>query len=119
MKRFLTVAVVALCGCHHSRHDYKIVSFSEDPSVSSGYDPILGHKFILLHNGVRITAHCWIPEHHIADTSCLELKGKVGEMVRLEYWLDQKDVLVYRPNGPNTEPTEMLRVASASTESTK
>ena len=116
MKRFIIVAIVALCGCHHSRNDYKIVSFSEDPSVSSGYDPILGHKFILLHNGVRITAHCWIPEHPIANTSCLELKGKVGETVQLDYWFNQTDVLVYQPNGPNTEPFEQLRVASANAE---
>jgi hypothetical protein len=109
------ILAALLTGCGHS-DDYKIVSFSEDPSVSSGRDPILGHKFVLVHNKVRLVAHCWIPEHHIADTSCLTLKSMVGETVRLEYWGDQRDVLVYEPNGPKAEPMEMLRVASASSE---
>lgn len=118
MKSCVAVALaVFLAGCRHPHgNDYKIVSFSQDPSVSSGPDPILGHKFILIRNRVRIVAHCWIPEHHIADTSCLILQSKVGETVQLDYWLNQTDVLVYQPNGPNTEPFEQLRVASASVE---
>ena len=101
--------------CHHGS-DYKIISFSEDPTASSGVDPILGHKFILLHNGVRIVAHCWIRGHDNADTSCLTLKSKVGETVQLETLKALQDVLVYYPNAPNNEPQEMLRIASASAE---
>jgi hypothetical protein len=112
---YFIIAIGLLVGCRHG-NDYKIVSFAEDPSVSSGIDPILGHKFILLHEGVRIVAHCWIPQHAIADTSCLTLKSKVGETVQLERWEHMSDALIYHPNAPNTEAEEVLRVASATVE---
>jgi hypothetical protein len=80
---FVILLAAGMTGCHRE-NGYKIVSFSEDPSVSSGSDPILGHKFILLHNGGRIVAHCWVPEHANSGTSCLTLKSKVGETVQLE-----------------------------------
>jgi hypothetical protein len=112
---FIIFLATGMMGCRRG-DSYKIVSFSEDPSVSSGSDPILGHKFILLHNGVRIVAHCWVTEHANSGTSCLTLKSKVGETVRLETLKVLQDVLVYRPNAPNNEPQEMLRIASASAE---
>ena len=113
---FAILLAVGTVSCHRENDSYKVLSFSEDPSVSSGFDPILGHKFILLHNGVRIVAHCWIPQHKYADSSCLGLQSKVGEMVRLENLKAMQDVLLYLPNGPNTRPEEMLRIASASAE---
>jgi len=109
----ISVSVFAI-GCHRS-DEYRIVNFSEPPPTIS-VNPNLGHKFVLTHNGVRIIANCWIPEHHVADTSCLALKAKVGVYVRLETLKIAQDVLIYRPNGPNTQPVEMLQVASASTE---
>jgi hypothetical protein len=54
-------------GCHRGNDSYKILSFSEDPSVLSGSDPILGHKFILLHNGVGYARRSFVsskrPKH--------------------------------------------------------
>jgi hypothetical protein len=110
----LVVAVLAV-GCRHS-NEYKIIGFSEDPSISSGLSPTLGQKFIVTHSGVRFVTHCWIPEHHIVDTSCLALKSKVGDTVRMEYWADERDVLIYQPNGRNTQPEEMLLIDFANAE---
>lgn len=119
MRFTLALAIFSLLGCHNNQ-GYKVVSFSDDPTVRDPLMQTLGHKITLDHNGVRITAHCWLSERESADTGCPMLESKVGETVTLDYWkLGDKtfsDVLVYRPHGPNnSENEEMIRVASATT----
>ena len=111
----------SLLGCHSNNQDYRVVSFSGDPTVHDPLMQTLGHKIILNRNGVRLVAHCWLSEHESADTGCPMLERKVGETVTLDYWKlgDEtfSDILVYRPHGPNNDNgEEMIRVASATTE---
>jgi hypothetical protein len=102
-----------------SRDGYKVLSYSGHANVVS-YESATDTekdslKFVLVHDGQKIVASCWLGGVAEPDSNCNALKGMVGKTVHMEHVLQSNDILQYCPHEcKDGQPSNMLRVVSIS-----